>query len=417
MLKKLLILAGALAFAWGSSASADTLNPTQLAGFSGTGLVNIPAPPTNLSTTGGVTGLGSGAGVSYINTFSGTPGLVAGNNFKTIGSFLVNTINPNGGTPGNPATGGGQLVGVFALEGTVVPVGNNLGARFNQGVIAYYSSPTANYARNNLATWGIPGTANSGTLVGLYAVKQPVGVTETLVKGNPNAYTPNSNATTANIVGVPGGSNNNFTGGILTHDIGTFSGNANTGFTFNLSQPDFFANNGLADTFGRTVNGANPNPFNFLLPTFEHDFTDTFQTTPLADTFNFSANGNGAANLTIANDFFTAMSTIPDLVLPDGTVIPGGASLLDGGFGFATGLSGPAITDFVPDFNGTTSTTGDLVSDTTSANQFAPSIETGFVPFAPPGVPEIDPSSIAGALTLLGGGLLYLTDRRYRAKK
>lgn len=29
-------------------------------------------------------------------------------------------------------------------------------------------------------------------------------------------------------------------------------------------------------------------------------------------------------------------------------------------------------------------------------------------------IPEIDPSSIAGALTLLGGGLLYLTDRRRR---
>jgi hypothetical protein len=38
-------------------------------------------------------------------------------------------------------------------------------------------------------------------------------------------------------------------------------------------------------------------------------------------------------------------------------------------------------------------------------------------PPPPPGIPEIDPSSIAGALTLLGGGLMYLTERRRRNKK
>jgi hypothetical protein len=415
MLRKLLILAGGLAFACGSSAWADPINPTQLAGFSGPGLVSVAAPPTPLSTSGGVTGLGAGAGVSYINQFAGAP-LGIGSQFKTIGSFLVNTINPNGGTPGNPAANGGQLVAVFALEGTIVNR-NGPAAQFNQGVIAYYSSSTANYQRNDLSTWGITGTnvgaKNSGTLVGMYALKQPVGVDETLVKGNPNAYTPNTNAQTANIVAAPGNSSNNFTGGALFHDIGTYSGN-----NFTLTQPDFFANNGLASTFGRTIYGPNGSPppnFSFILPTFEHDFTDTFQTTPLAQTFDFSANGNGAQNLAIANNFFHNIAEpVPDLTLPDGTVIPGGASLGTGGFDFATGLGAGPQSNFLPDFNGTTSTTGDLVSDTTSANQFAPSVEFGLVGT---NIPEIDPNSLAGALTLLGGGLLYLTDRRYRAKK
>jgi len=81
-----------------------------------------------------------------------------------------------------------------------------------------------------------------------------------------------------------------------------------------------------------------------------------------------------------------------------------GASL----FGFATFGSGTA-TDFLP--NGTAST-GD--ADQSFGVTFDPG---NFLPLAPPPVPEIDPSSIAGALTLLGGGLVYLTERRRRNKK
>ena len=35
----------------------------------------------------------------------------------------------------------------------------------------------------------------------------------------------------------------------------------------------------------------------------------------------------------------------------------------------------------------------------------------------PPPVPEIDPSSILSAMTLLSGGVMILTDRRRRAAK
>jgi len=81
-----------------------------------------------------------------------------------------------------------------------------------------------------------------------------------------------------------------------------------------------------------------------------------------------------------------------------------------GGTAFATGTGNTADPlQFNPTLN---ATFGDLTFQ--FSNSEVPAIQP--LQETPPGsaIPEIDPSSIAGALTLLGGGLLYLTDRRRR---
>ena len=89
MPRTLLILAGGLALACGTSTWAAPINPTELAGFGGnSGLTQVAAPPTNTNVNGGVTGLASGTGVIYINQFAGLP-LGNGGQFKAIGSFLI----------------------------------------------------------------------------------------------------------------------------------------------------------------------------------------------------------------------------------------------------------------------------------------------------------------------------------------
>src|SRR5262249_47739720 len=127
-----------------------------------------------------------------------------------------------------------------------------------------------------------------------------------------------------------------------------------------------------------------------------------------------------AANLAIANSFFTTFGTQGPLILPDGTVLPGTTLLNDVFPGWATGFAvapGGLITDYAPNFvaGPNTTTTGDLASQVTTASEVAPSLEpTQIPPPLPTAIPEIDPGALAGALTLLGGGLLLLTERRLR---
>jgi len=75
-------------------------------------------------------------------------------------------------------------------------------------------------------------------------------------------------------------------------------------------------------------------------------------------------------------------------------------------FGFADFGSGTA-SDFLPTGN---------VANADADQSFGVALDPGNFLAAPPSVPEIDPSSIIGALTLLGGGLVYLTERRRRSK-
>jgi hypothetical protein len=421
MLRKLLLFAGGVLFACGTSAWAAPVNYTELSGF-GPGSAGLPT--TN---SPGAFGLGAGSGATYINNYSTLAQPVPGNNFKSFGSFFFGPLNTAGG--GVSPIVNTQLIGVFAFQGTTGGTALSPTAVFNQGLMLFLAVPNgtggSNFTTNNFATWGLTtaGTPAPGvTVVGAYVLKNPgPGSTptgpaiETVTQGNPGAYTSNKNNTSAsqvNSAGVPFGSSNNFTGAALFRDQGTF-----TGSTFNPVADVFAQNPGAnAASYGRTTNGTGAG--SSFLPGIVADFTDTFQSTSANPNFDITTNAN---NLTIANNFFAVSATDPGLLVPDGTspLLPGTNLLLDGGIGFASGFNNGLATGYNPNFNTGTNTTatGDFPTSTTAANNVAPTIEP-FTATTPTTtgtfIPEIDPGSIAGALTLLGGGLLLLKEKRRR---
>jgi hypothetical protein len=140
-------------------------------------------------------------------------------------------------------------------------------------------------------------------------------------------------------------------------------------------------------------------------------------------------NGNITNSLTLngsANDFFVVNVT--------GNIALGGSTSLGLSGGVTAdhvlynliGSSGSVATHVGNTLNGTLlglnynfnldgTFNGEIIGGGNSISLLSGAV-VNFIPFTPPTppVPEIDPSSFAGALTLLGGGVLLLTDRRRR---
>ena len=412
MIRKLLFitLTVGLAFAIGSAASAAPVNNyTELANYTQAGGGGMTFAPPNQA----INFSNSSNGATYINTYDSTS-LSNGSHFKSVGAIPIGSILING-MPSQPSQTTGTVVAVFGLQGVT---NTTTGAvTIQQGAVKFYLTTSA-FTQNNLATWGAGSVTNgvftAATPLASYVLKSGVLTNTTtssafgneqVVTGNPNSY--NSFAagkgpSIVNLAATPAGGNN-FTGTTLFRDAGAF-----TGLNFTPTA-DVFSN--------RTTDGITVGANTFLLPGQVSDFTDAFanSSNQNLDPTSTGNSGNSVNNLIIMNGILTNFGTDPGLVLPDGTVLAGTNLLLDGGFAFASTFNNPADPKaYSPNLTNGLTLTGDFASVTNTASGIAPTLEPGQVT---PGVPEIDPNSIAGALTLLAGGLLYLTDRCRRLKK
>jgi hypothetical protein len=402
MFKKQVILVIGVAFALGTQVRAAPVdNFIELANYTQPGGGGITFMPPNQL----INHNNSAAGATYINTYTSLT-FTPGSDFKSVGAIPIGSITVNG-LPNQPAQTIGTLVGVFGLQGTTNALGLGGNVTFNAGAVKFYLT-TVPFQQNNMATWGA-GTVSGGvftpaTALASYVLKVNTPFSEQVVTGNPAGYS--SQATglgpgALNSAGVPAQGVNNTTGSLLLRDAGMFSG-----LTFTPTADVYF---------NRTTDGITVTPNTFLLPGTVADFTDTFQQSTNPN-FDITTNAN---NLTFANGILQNFATDPGLVLPDGTGLGGTSLLAAGGIFFASSFNNPLDPlSYNPNLNSSgVSTTGDFPSQSSLATGIAPTLEPGVVgPPPPPPTPEIDPSSIAGALTLLGGGLMYLMEKR-RSRK
>jgi hypothetical protein len=173
------------------------------------------------------------------------------------------------------------------------------------------------------------------------------------------------------------------------------TGNVATGTWFNV----FGASSGFTATGLGTLGGDNAN---------EPSGTNSVVGTGSVDYAIFIPNPNPAFFPNIPAGDGLLLNVITTVTTPFGGATDTSSTFFSGGSG-----------SFLPDntnFNGSGNgegSSGDFLFQATN-----PAITFYLVTaVSTAGVPEIDPNSIAGALALLSGGLLYLTERRRRSKK
>jgi len=361
-MRKQVFLAALMALGIGATARADTLY-TELAT-----ITNTAFGQANQNNIGRYAVQG---GVSYTNTIAqSVPGTVSVNDtFIAVGAVPVTSYIDNAGNTVPIAAGNTQIF-TFVVQGHVTaatPGGGLTTVHFDQSVFAL-TPPT------------VPGAFNTGLPLSWGSLGPKAGVwyglgDNNVVKGNLNAAPDLFAASQTNLIALNLVTATLAQGNILFKDAVPDVDNVKTTTTDPFPPGTAIKFEGLVGVFNEQI--ADPaSAVNNI------DAADLAQLNLIVQSYAALGNANGQS--------FSAFATAT---------------------GFATGLGAGPVTNYNPGAAiGGGAGTGDFPSNLSG------NVDFFITPLQTPGesIPEIDPSSIAGALTLLGGGLLYLTDRRRR---
>jgi len=351
-------------------------------------------PTTTTSNTNQING-DANNGIQFVNS-TGTNAFPNGtnNHFTNVGANLLSTYSATNGATTAITFNGSPVVAVFAASGFTNSTAST--AVTQTGVIGLFTIPSVNsFNAFNPATWGAVSNGALNTPIASFTLKIPQdvfdpGVGKTVVingttftgggKGNFNFAPDQTNQASLNLVtGATGQA-----GVFLAKQTG---GSVNPFFTITGDVP------------------ITPPGFNADANSIVTQVIENLQSANSNSNTAFINGGVGTTGFDDLNIIAKQLGLLPDLGSSSGVGTAFATSFGD----FATATS----------FDPSTANNGDPPNTADFVLGFGTTTEIGLEFASPPGnnIPEIDPNSIAGALTLLGGGLAYMTERLRRKKK